>query len=303
MQANERWDCLVVGGGPAGLTAALYLARFRRHVLVIDADRGRAATIPLTHNFPGFPDGISGQNLLARMREQVRRYGAVLQEGSVDSLGTDEDGFTATAGGEPIHASSVILTTGVQDRDSGIPDVRAATLNGSVRWCPVCDGYEVIDQNVALLASTTTGLSHALFLRTYTRDLTLFFSPDDPPFSTADRQELTQAGIRLVSDPIEALRPTLDGRVEILLATGRKFEFDTLYPMMGHETQSALATTLGAQCDEDGELVVDGQQETSVPGLYAAGDVVNALNQMTVGMAHAATAATAVHNRLGRNLR
>lgn len=302
MEESKPWDCLVIGGGPAGLTAALYLARFRRRVLLIDARRSRAAMIPKTHNLPGFPDGISGSDLLSRLCEQARNYGAVLQQGSVNTLSTAPDGFTATMGSRRIFAAKVILTTGVQDNDSGVPDVRTATLNGSVRWCPICDGYEVIDQDVALLASARDGLSHALFLRTYTRKLTFFAVPHSNEFSDPVREEMARAHIRLVSKPIRGILPTPEGKILVRLTTGDEYSFDTLYPMLGHEPRSQFAIRLGATCDETESLVVDAHQQTSVPGLYAAGDVVNALNQMTVGMAHAATAATAVHNGLERNI-
>lgn len=258
--------------------------------------------ISKTRNFPGFPEGISGSNLLSRLREQARTYGAVLQKGSVDTLSSAADGFTATMGRRRIFAARVILTTGVQDKDSGIPDVRTATLNGSVRWCPICDGYEVIDQEVALLASARDGLSHALFLRTYTRKLTFFAVPHDKEFSDPVREEMARANIRLVSKPIRDILPTPEAKVLVRLTTGDEYSFDTLYPMLGCEPRSQFAIQLGARCDENGNLVVDAHQQTSVPGLYAAGDVVNTLNQMTVGIAHAATAATAVHNGLERNI-
>lgn len=303
MAESQSWDCLVVGGGPAGLTAALYLARFRRRVLVIDAGDSRASMIPETRNFPGFPDGISGVELLSRLREQATRYGAVVEEGHVDALATAPHGFVAEADGRPIAASRVILTTGVQDHDTGIADVHTATRNGSVRWCPVCDGYEVIDKNVAVLAAAENCLPHALFLRTYTATLTLLVLNEAQGISDADQAELARQGIQLVHEAIDAVIPAAEGDVAVRLASGRELRFDTVYPMLGHDARTELALHIGAQCDEHGELAVDGHQQTSVPGLYAAGDIVMALNQMAVGTAHAAIAATAVHNNLGRNLR
>ena len=302
VQESKPWDCLVIGGGPAGLTAALYLARFRRRVLLVDAGRSRAATIPETHNFPGFPDGIPGRELLARLGEQAARHGAVLERGSVDGLSTTGEGFAARIGGRTVEGARVILTTGVQDRDTGIPDVRAATLNGSVRWCPVCDGFEVIDRDVALVAPPASGPSHALFLRTYTRRLTLFPVPHDEAFSNGAREQLERSDVRLIPERLREILPLPGGRVRVRMASGDQYNFDTLYPMLGHETRSQLALGLGAGCDAEGELEVDARQRTTVPGLYAAGDVVHALNQMTVGVAHAAIAATAVHNELERNI-
>ncbi len=302
MAERQPWDCLVVGGGPAGLTAALYLARFRRRVLVVDAGDSRAAMIPATHNYPGFPDGISGADLLARLRTQAAKYGAVLEEGHVDSLSVTPHGFVAGVGERRVEASRVILTTGVQDNDAHIVHLHRATHNGSIRWCPVCDGYEVLDENVAVLASTRSCVAHAQFLRTYTRKLTLLVPPQGEAVGEDERAELTRQGIRLVHEDIDTIVPVEDGGILVRLATGRELRFDTLYPMLGHEARTRLALELGAECDSRGELAVDRHQHTSVAGMYAAGDIVHALNQMAVGTAHAATAATAVHNSLPLNL-
>src|SRR5215218_6250161 len=109
-------DCLIIGGGPAGLITAIYLARYRRDTRVIDAGGSRAALIPTSHNYPGFPDGISGRELLVRLREQARRYGATLTAGSVERVELAADGtFRAFAGTETIAARTVVLATGAMD--------------------------------------------------------------------------------------------------------------------------------------------------------------------------------------------
>ena len=108
-------DCLIIGGGPAGLTAAIYLARYRRQALVVDAGESRAALIPESHNYPGF-QGIAGPALLERLRAQARRYGAELRRGTVSALARDGDVFTAVADGERLRARTVILATGLVDK-------------------------------------------------------------------------------------------------------------------------------------------------------------------------------------------
>src|SRR5215210_4405147 len=127
-------DCLVVGGGPAGLVAAVYLARFRRDVRIVDAGFSRAALIPISHNCPGFPDGISGRDLLTRLREQAKRYGAVLTAGCVDSIQRRDDGlFEAVAGSERIEARSVVIATGVLDLEPTLPKTSDAVRRGLIR--------------------------------------------------------------------------------------------------------------------------------------------------------------------------
>lgn len=298
---NARWDCLIVGAGPAGLTSAIYLARYRRKVLVMDAGDSRAALIPLTRNYPGFPDGVSGDELLMRLREQLSAYDVELRTGVVKSLSKPGSEFVAEIGHLTIYASTIILATGVADRYPQITDRRELTLDGRLRWCPICDGFDVSDKNVAVISTPLDALSHALFLRTYTRCLTLFVPAHAHKLGTADRRALAAAGIPLVETPIAKISGTVGQRAAIWLRDGNMHAFDAIYPMMGCDARSQLATGVGARVDNNGELSVSAHQCTSVPGLYAAGDVVKALNQMAVGVGHAAVAATAIHHYLPRN--
>lgn len=291
-------DCLVVGGGPAGLSAAIYLARFRRRFRVIDAGTSRASYIPLSHNHPGFPDGIAGPELLARMRRQAERYGAEIASGTVEGLDRREDGtLLAAVGGEVVRTRNVLLATGVDDVEPELPDLRGAVRRGLIRHCPICDAYEVIDRKVAVIGHGTSGLSEALFLRTYTADLTLLTLGRAMDLTAEDQARLDEAGIRVVEDPVS--RVLLEGdKITALEVDGEEHRFDTLYSALGCRVRSELARELGAERNDIGALVVDGHQRTSVPGLYAAGDVVSELNQIGVAMGHAAIAATAIHNSL-----
>lgn len=293
-------DCLIIGAGPAGLTAALYLGRYRRRVAVVDAGHSRAALIPATHNYPGFPQGVGGAELLARLHRQILPYDVPVRGGNVNEL-TRDALFTARFGDERVSATTVLLATGTEDRQSELatPDtLRAGTLAGCIRWCPICDGYEGRDQQLGLLATSPSALDHALFLRTYTSRLTLMLPAGETPLAQADLARLQAAGIRMPIAAPMRIELTVADRVAVHFADGTQAPFDALYPMLGSTAQSSLATGLGARCDAKGELLVDEHQRTSVPGLYAAGDIVKALNQMTVGMAHAAVAATAIHHSL-----
>lgn len=300
---NQILDCLIIGAGPAGLTAAIYLARYRRQIRVLDAGQSRAALIPITHNYPGFPHGVSGAQLLTRLREQATRYGVHIQQGTVTTLSKQGNHFIASIDGDCVMATTVVLATGVMDNPPDIPDLREATLSGCVRWCPICDGYEVIDKNVAILAAARECFKHALFLRTYTRQLTLFVQPGGDKLDSAERLKIAQASIMLVEEPITQIRMTIGQQVTLHLTNGNEHSFDALYPMLGCTPRTELAKSLGVRVDSNDELWVDAHQCTSIAGLYAAGDVVNALNQMNVGTAHAAIAATAIHNVLKDNYR
>src|SRR5258708_7966111 len=146
-------DCLIIGGGPAGLTAANYLARYRRRSLTIDAGSNRAALIPASHNYPGFK-GIAGDDLIARLREQAEHYGAAIQSGGVESLRKDSaDTFIALRGGAEIRSRTVPLAIGLVDERPTIEGLDTAISGGSVRFCPICDAYEAMDQRIGVLGT------------------------------------------------------------------------------------------------------------------------------------------------------
>jgi thioredoxin reductase (NADPH) len=294
-------ECVIVGGGPAGLTAALYLARFRRRVVVIDAGHSRAALIPVSHNYPGFPQGVSGEELLRRLRRQAAHYGVTIIHGTAHSLGLLKTGFTLRVNDRSIRAASVLLASGAVDLKPSIPDIREATLAGAVRWCPICDGYEVQDKRVALISPLEQGYQHALFLRTYTDKLSWFVQGTTGQIEDTQLATLAELKIRLIASPIAKITVLAGPRVSISTHDGESHLVDALYPMVGCQPRIDLLDGLGARQDEYKYLWVDEHQCTSIPGIYAAGDVVHALNQMSVGAAHAATAATAIHNALPRN--
>lgn len=295
---DDKLDCLIVGGGPAGLTAALYLARFRRRFVLFDAGASRADWIPLSHNHAGFPDGIAGPELRRRMRAQAERYGADMRPGDVSRLERTGDGFRATVGGTAHEARFVLLATGVIDEEPKLPNLYDAVRRGLIRHCPICDAYEVIDRKVAVIGHGTGGLGEAAFLRHYTADLTLLTlgAPMDPDLD--DYRRMAEKGLKLVEQPVAEVIIEQDRIARLRLADGRMLSFDTIYSALGCAPRNDLARALGARLDEDGRLLVDDHQESSVRGCFAAGDIVRGLNQISVAMGQAAVAATSIHNRL-----
>ena len=291
-------DCLIIGGGPAGLTAAIYLARFHLSVRVVDAGGGRAAQIPTTRNHAGYPEGIAGTELVGRMRTQAEKYGAKVIVGRVASLAGGEGAFVATANGEDIAARSVFLATGVvNNRPKISEDVHdEAVARGLLRYCPICDGYEVTDRKVAVIGTHAHGLNEAVFLRGFTRDVTLI-SPDAcHELDDAQRTELAALGVELHDGPCDIL--TIAGDRIVVPPPAGRLAFDSVYPALGSVIRSELAVGLGAAASEDGCLKVDAHQRTNVPGLYAAGDVVRGLDQISHAMGEASVAATTIRNDL-----
>lgn len=298
-------DCLVIGAGPAGLTAAIYLARFRRHIVIVDSGCSRAAQIPVSHNAPGFPDGVSGHDLLARLRRQAAHYGVQVVAGEASEIERSGKEFTCTVENTRLLAKTVLLATGITDAAPYVPlpDWSQAVNTGCIRLCPICDGYDVLDQNIGIISTSEKGFDHALFLRTFTRRMTLFCSNQEGPVSETCRQSLHTAGVELIDEPIARIDLAEDRMAAVTMQSGREYRFDVLYPMLGETARSGLATRLGAQCNDHGGLMVDAHQRTNIPGLYAAGDVVNSLNQISVATGHAAIASVDIHNHLEKNFR
>jgi thioredoxin reductase (NADPH) len=296
---SDILDCLVIGGGPAGLTAAVYLGRFRRKVLVVDGGWSRAEWIPRSHNLPGFPDGVEGPVLLDHMRQQARRYGAVLRKGYIDTLTRRDDGiFSVELDGATISATTVLLATGVLENEPPLPHVADAVKRGVIRTCPICDGYESMGKRIAVLGDSDHAAAEALFLRTYTDKLTVLLIGDAAGLSPKSRTALAEAGIHLSSVSIRAVHLEDDGLTALCADDGEIHRFDVVYSAFGTRSQAALARALGAHMDETNRLYVGEHQETSVDGLYAAGDLVRGLNQISVANGEASIAATAIHNRL-----
>ena len=293
-------DCLVIGGGPAGLLAAVYLGRYLRTVRVIDAGESRAAKIPESHNYPGF-FGIGGLELLRRLRTQAEEYGAKLTRGRVTSLRRKGRTFAASCAGDDIDARFVLLATGLVDHCPPIEGEPENCPSEVIRFCPICDGYEIIDRRVGVLGDIEAGGNKALFLRTYTKDVSLFLS-DETIGDERARKKLDKENVRILSN-LKQIKRATESTVAIVTKSGETQEVDALYPALGCTVRSDLAQALGASCTENGNLVVDDHQRTSVDSLYAAGDVVTDLHQLSVAFGHAAIAATDIHNRLPPNPR
>ena len=291
-------DALVIGGGPAGLTAAIYLARYHLTTVVIDAGRSRAATIPRTRNHAGYPGGIAGADLVAAMQSQASEYGAVLVVGEVATLTRDGDRFVADGNFGRVGADTVLLATGVVNRRPAMPDGLhdAALAAGRIRYCPVCDGFEVTDQRVGVLGTGDHGVKEALFIRSFTAELTLIAPDGRHVLSDANRRDLAAAGITAVDGPAHDF--VLDGDAITVATAAGRLAFASLYPALGSHIRSGLAASLGAATADAGCITVDDHQRTNVPGLYAAGDVVYGLDQISNAMGEGGVAATTLRNDL-----
>jgi len=296
---DDVFDCLVIGAGPAGLAAALYLRRFRRTVLIADAGQSRAALIPRNHNVPGFAGGVRGSDLLAQLREQLASLGPVDWAGPVaqlDFLG--EALWRAALADRTVLGRTLLFATGVLDRRPPIPGSEQAIRDGLLRFCPICDGFEAMLDRIAIIGMDDHAAGEAVFLRAYSPSVSLLTLGPNNMVSRLSREALEAAGVPLIAVQPGSLKVE-DNRLHALRMDGSELAaFEVVYGALGVEPQSTLAEAIGVVVDGSGCILVDDHQRTFLPGVYAAGDVVRGLDQISVAIGEAAIAATAIHKSL-----
>lgn len=300
-------DCLIIGAGPGGLSAALYLSRYRRRYKIIDNQDSRASLISATHNYLGFKEGISGPQLLTNYKEHLSLYNQNIIIDTVLSIEFDAvknprqaKTFIIKTATDTFHAKKVILATGVIDIEPKLPNLEAAIKNKLVRHCPICDGYEAIDKKIAVIGSAKKGIDEAFFLRTYSSQLS-FLSLGEPLTFTADMQEkIKKCNIEIIMDPI--LNVQIKNNVIEAFETQNNVihKFDMIYSVLGTIVRSDLATKMGAK-QVNCCLKTNRHKETSIAGLYAIGDITVGANQICNAISHGSLAATNIHNTLAED--
>jgi thioredoxin reductase (NADPH) len=294
---DDRCDAVIVGGGPAGLSAAIYLARACRSVALFEAEKpGRSDWGQVNHNYLGFPDGISIVDLCARGRAQAERFGVRIHNAVVETVERDARGFTVAAAGRTHHGRGLILATGVTDTWVQFPG-HEEYIGKTMHWCITCDGYEMRDQRVLVVGNDSHTAELALQMLGYQpSSVTVLTNSWGIGFPLDHVEALRRHGIDLVVDRIVEARATSRGHVEaVLLERGGELLIDHLFSAQGAEPNSVLARSLGVDLDERGHIKVDAEAKTSVPGVYAAGDVTSLHSHQVLTAAHeGATAATSL---------
>nr|WP_306367545.1 NAD(P)/FAD-dependent oxidoreductase [Nocardiopsis sp. CC223A] len=284
------YDVVVIGGGAAGLSGAMALARSRRSVAVVDAGEPRNSPAEGVHVLLG-REGIAPRELVARGREELRSYGGVVIEGEVVGASRGDDGLFAVTlgGGRVLRARRLLVTTGLSDE---LPDV--AGLRG--RWgrdvihCPYCHGWEVRGQRIGVLSTGPMSVHQVLLMRQLSDDV-VFFAHTAPPVGAEDRDRLAARGIEVVEGEVVAVETDGDRLSGVRLADGRVVERDALTVATRMVARTSFLADLGLTVQEHpmglGEHVpVETGGRTAVPGVWAAGNVTDLMAQ--VGAAAAA---------------
>ena len=291
-----RYDVIVVGGGPAGLSAATILGRCCRSVLVVDAGDPRNSRSRGVHGFLT-RDGILPAELLTIARRQLERYPVELLEGTVMSAETTREGFRLKLlDGAELESRKLLLATGLVDRLPSI-DGFAEFYGRSVHHCPYCDGWEHRNEPVAVYGRGRGGVALALTLTTWTRDIVLL-SDGPARLGSVDKERLKSFEIALEQRPVKRLCGTAGQLESVEFASGDPIRRVAMFFSTGLDQRSNLVDTLGCVKSRKGDVKTDRSQRSSVPGVFVAGDAAQDAHLAIVAAAHGARAAVAINVEL-----
>ncbi|HZT95268.1 MAG TPA: NAD(P)/FAD-dependent oxidoreductase [Chloroflexota bacterium] len=296
-ETGRAVDVLIVGGGPAGLSAAIYLARYLRSVLLFDLDEGRSTFPQTNHNYLGFVDGVEAVELRRLGREQLRRYAHVrIEHQCVERVDRAEGRFRALGAFGAREAKAVVLATGVRDHYPSFPGWESY-VGRSMFWCLTCDGYESRGRKIVVVGESPQVVSEAVQLARLSTDVTLITGRLS--LSADDRSRLRRHEINIVEDSVEEYRGA-DGKLHVLVtSSGGSIPVEALFVVETPTPRTDLARSVGCAVDEAGYIVVDTEQKTDIPGVFAAGDATHLHCQQVVTAVHeGAQAASAANHYL-----
>jgi len=312
MTAHESYEVTVVGGGPAGLTAALYTTRLGHDTAMINRGGGRAAMMKDTHNVIGVTEDVSGMDFLGTGIDQVQNYGADYYRDFVSSAERLDDGrFLLEAGDVTVETEAVVLATGFSDKR---PDPPLPRTGAGLHYCLHCDAYMFVDQPVYVMGHSDSTAHVAMIMLNFTSDVDILLRGDEPTWSAETAAMVEGHPIDVIETEIAGIENGDDGwleaiefedSVELRSASGRttsgdetRREYRGGFAMYGSEYNTDLAEQLGCELTDGGEIGVDDHGETSVEGVWAVGDVVPGHNQIPVAMGQGAKAGIDVHYEL-----
>ncbi|WP_254838228.1 NAD(P)/FAD-dependent oxidoreductase [Natronomonas marina] len=283
---TDHYQVTVVGGGPAGLTTALYTTRLGHDTAVINRGGGRAAMMLDTHNVIGVTEDVSGNEFLATATEQVQEYGADYHQDFVSDVAATDDGFRVTAGDVEVTTDHVVLATGFSDAR---PDPPLPRTGRGLHWCLHCDAYMFVDQPVYVMGTSDSAAYVAMIMLNFTPDVDLLTRGAEPAWSAETQAMLENHPVDVIHEEIAGLEKREDGWLEAFeFEDGSRREYRGGFPMYGSDYNTDLAESLGVELNDDGTIAVDDHGRTNVDGVYAVGDVTPGHNQIPTAMGEGA---------------
>ncbi|MFH8282876.1 NAD(P)/FAD-dependent oxidoreductase [Streptomyces antibioticus] len=299
-EADETYEVIVIGGGAAGLSAALVLGRARRRTLVVDAGEPRNAPAAHMHGYLT-RDGMAPADFLAAGREEIARYGVELVRDRAVDVVRDSDFAVVLAGGRTVRARQLVVATGLKDELPPLPGL-AERFGRDVLHCPYCHGWEVRDRAFGVLATTPLSVHQALMVSQWSKDVTLFLhTVAEADLSDDDLRRLAAAGVRVVPGEVSGLTVADDRLTAVRLQDGTEYDREVLFVAPRAVPRTDLPARLGAEMTETpfgAYPVVDAQGRTTVPGLWAAGNVSGFAEQVVNAASRGYRAGAAINGEL-----
>jgi thioredoxin reductase (NADPH) len=302
---SDTYDVAIVGAGPAGLTAAIWLGRYLRRVVVIDAGDPRNWETRGIHGYLGL-EGITPAELRGRGRDDARKFGATLVDATVSTVDRlDDDLFRVTLeSGATLTAARILLAIGVRDVWPDVPGLEKC-YGDTAHVCPDCDGYEARGRKTVVIASGRKAAGLAFALTTWTREIVICTNGAPADMSTEIMAKLDALNIPIIEAPIECVRSSGGEARALELPGGMCLDCDRIFFAIGQEPSDDLGAQLGCKRDEIGRIVTDLHFHTSVRNVYAAGDIIHGPQMAIAAAGIGAVAALAIHHSLlpeGRRL-
>lgn len=294
---TEPWDAVIVGGGPAGLSAAMWLGRYQRRVLLFDAGEPRNEPAWAVHGYPGIVDP-SPLELRRRLQQQALGERVETRAGEVVRVTGGKDEFTAyTDSGDSHSARRIILAYGLRDY---LPEIEGVDeLYGtSVFHCPDCDGPSFADTHIGVIGWNRYGANLALYLRHWSSQITLLTNGMDLDLDDGDARVMSDSGISIVTDRVSRIEGHGGNLTQAEFEQRDPLRLAAVFFHLGSEPRCELAEQLRCDLDEDGYVIVDEGQETSNPGVHAVGDITGHPHLASIAAAEGVRAALAVHRSL-----
>lgn len=297
MPDQSTYDCIIIGGGPAGLTCGIFLGRYRRKVLLIDSGKPRNYASRAIHGFLGQHDIPPGE-LLARGRREAEMAGVEICDCTALKVERLGDVFEVTTTTGRMQARRIVLAYGVRDQLPDVPEIERF-YGGSIYHCPDCDGYEVTGKRVGVIGWGKKAVGLSLKLLQWTDDLTIFTDGHPRDWTDEHTSRLLSFSIDVKKEKIESLLGEGDQVQAVVLSGGERVAVDAMFFTIGVERSCLLAEELGCKVDDEApNILVDDYKATSVEGVYAVGDLVPGSQLAITSAADGAIAAIAINKSL-----